>query len=99
MSNYFVASWRGRADARRDIDAGRLAVEVYGGPGDNVTPLRYLEDRYGVQVRAVASCVVDERTHGHASGYNQVVAAEVSRRFGAQILDSETGEPKMKLSN
>src|SRR5207253_7591332 len=38
ISRYFVAYWRGRADARKDIEAGRLGVEVYGGPGDIVTP-------------------------------------------------------------
>jgi hypothetical protein len=99
MSKYFVAYWRGRADANKDISTGRLAVEVYGGPGDIVTPLHYLKERYGVEVKAVASCVVGERTLGHARGYNQVASAEVARRFGAQILDPQTAQPKMESSN
>ena len=91
-ARYFVAYIRGRADARRDVRDGHIAVEVYGfGAGGLVEPL---EKRYHIDVRVVAGCVVDETLMGHARGYNIVSAAEVRRRFGDEILDYTKREPK-----
>ena len=92
---YSTAYVRGRLDAHRDIRDGRIAVEVYGmGAGGLAGPLK---ERYQVEVRPVAACVVDERLMGHARGYNIVSAAEIRRRFGEDILDYSTGLPKNGL--
>jgi hypothetical protein len=93
MVKYFNGYLRGRADPRKDLRNGHVALEVYAlGAGDLVKPPK---ERYGVEVRVVAGCVVDERLMGHARGYYLVSYAEIARRFGDQILDRETGEPRL----
>jgi hypothetical protein len=95
MTRFFMAYLRGRADARRDIRDGRVAVEVYGfGAGGVTQPLR---ERYQVDTHVVADCVVDEQIMGHAYGYNTASAAEAKRRTGVDILRSDTGQPNFDL--
>jgi hypothetical protein len=95
MTRFFVAYVRGRADARRDIRDGLLAVEVSGlGAGKIVKPLK---DRFNVETRIVAGCVVDEIILGHERGYNIVSGAEIKRRFGVDILASDSKEPNFNL--
>jgi len=78
----------GRADAQRDIQRGVLATEsaglptVWAGEYD-----RLLKQRYGVEDRGVAGCMVDDRIVGHMAGYNEVSNAEIKRRFGADVFD------------
>jgi len=94
-TRFFAAYLRGRADASRDIRDGHITIEVSGlGAGGFVKPLR---DRYGIETRVVAGCVVDESILGHERGYNVVSAAEVKRRLGVDILDRTSGEPKYEL--
>jgi hypothetical protein len=99
ISDYLTAYRMGRDDARRDLKSGRLAVEVYGGPGDPRRSYTYLEKLSGVEVRAVARCVVDIYIVGHASGYNCVSSAEIKRRFGTNIIDRSTGRLITDASN
>ena len=95
MVRYVSAYVRGRADAKRDVKAGEIAIEVYGfGAGAYV---KALEDRYAVKVRVVAGCVVDESLMGHARGYNLVASAELARRSGEHVLDPQSGQPYYKL--
>ena len=96
MTSFFTAYFRGRADARRDIRAGHLALEVSGlGAGEFVKPLK---ERYGVEARVVAGCVVNETIMGHERGYNVVSAAEIKRRLGVDILNHTSGQPKYELA-
>jgi hypothetical protein len=97
MTRFFTAYFRGRADARRDIRAGHLAVEVSGlGANEFVKPLK---ESYGVDARVVAGCVVNETIMGHERGYNVVSATEIKRRLGVEILDYTSGEPKYELAH
>jgi hypothetical protein len=92
-----LANHSGRKDARRDLAAGILAQERYGLPalGLNedhsqivLTPEEYaqfLSERYGVQLRTVAGCIAGERVRGHAEGYNEVMDAEIERRYGTNF--------------
>jgi hypothetical protein len=95
MTRFFVADVRGRADAHRDIRDGQLALEVSGfGAGSMAKPLK---DRYGIDTRVVAGCVVDDTILGHERGYNLVSGAEIKRRLGVDILRRDTGEPDFEL--
>jgi hypothetical protein len=95
MTRFFVAYVRGRADAHRDIRDGQLIIEVSGfGAGSIAKPLK---DRYGVETRVVAGCVVDDTILGHERGYNVVSAAEIKRRSGVDILRRDTGDPDFAL--
>jgi len=81
------AYWTGRADAERDTRAGRLVIERFGllfGEGDYVTILR---QRYQIEMKTVAGCLVDDEIVGHAVGYNEIMKAEIERRFGPGLLE------------
>ena len=78
----------GRRDAERDVREGRLIYEIYGGPpapweGDWE---KLLADKYQIQLKSVAGCVVDRSIVGHARGYNEVSGAEIDRKFGPNFI-------------
>lgn len=79
--NYLSAYWAGRTEAKKDVAAGIMAMEVYGfgggGPGAQI-----LRDRYRIEIRPVAGCLVDEEILGHAAGYNGIAKPEIDRRVG-----------------
>ena len=89
---YFSAYRAGRADAKKDTAAGIMAREVYGfgagfGPGPDI-----LRNRYNVEMRAVAACVVDEKIVGHAAGYNEIADREIDRRVGLARVEAAMEE-------
>lgn len=94
---------RGRLDARKDLNGGRLALEEYGFPRPEEN--RYTEilrNKYGITVRRVATDVLDPATYGHALGYNEVMKAEARRRFGVDVVTAAKDEavaPLPKSSN
>lgn len=77
----------GQADARRDVQQGRLIVEIYGLlPPWFLDHAGVLHDRYRVKYRIVGGCVVDPKIEGHSAGYNNISEAEIDRRFGKDAL-------------
>ncbi len=87
FSDYSYCDYqRGKADAKKDIQAEILAVETYGfrmnGDGGESQLLR---NHYNIDTRIVAGCVVNKKIIGHAKGYNEVSRAEIERRFGKDI--------------
>jgi hypothetical protein len=89
FSDYSYASYRqGKANALRDIEANILAVETYGfGMNGDGGRSHLLRERYNIETRIVAGCIVNEKIVGHAKGYNEVSRAEIERRFGKDIWD------------
>jgi hypothetical protein len=85
----------GRQEAEKDVRESRLVIEMFGLPtpwdGDYA---KLLEQRYRIQIRRVAGCLVDEKIVGHAKGYNEVSEAEIARLFGANVLDRTQAEAK-----
>jgi hypothetical protein len=76
----------GRAEAEKDIKAGRLIIECYGFPPKGYDRyLKNLQKRYKIKVRSFGD-VLDEDLIGHAMGYNGVSKAEIKRRFGVSVL-------------
>lgn len=88
---YFSAYRAGRAEARKDVAAGIMAMEVYGlggfGPGESI-----LRKRYGIDVRSVADCIVNAKILGHAAGYNEVAEPEIDRRVGRDRIAAARAE-------
>jgi hypothetical protein len=77
----------GRRDAENDLRQGRLIVEEYGYPRKGSREYaEMLQQRYGIEIRRVASDIVDRQAYGHAIGYNEVSKAEIKRRFGDNAL-------------
>jgi hypothetical protein len=84
----------GRRAAAQDVREGRLAFEIYGGPPPacDADWKKMLAETYHIQVRQVADCTVDYLIVGHARGYNEVAAAEIDRRFGANFIRRSRNE-------
>ena len=86
---------KGRSDARNDLRAGKLANEGFGLPAPWASTYdRLLHQRYGVEARSVAGCLVTRDIVGHAVGYNEVMDAEIKRRFGADVFERTAAEAK-----
>lgn len=92
----WLAENKGRADARKDLKAGKLKVEVMGGPPApwEGTYGRLLKERYGIEYNWVADCVVSDQVIGHAKGYNEIMGAEITRRFGKDALGKTAEEAR-----
>ena len=83
----------GRSDAQADLQAGRLVVEDYGFPRKGQQEYAdILQERYHVELRRVASDIVDSKAYGHAFGYNAVSKPEIQRRYGADALEKAQAE-------
>ena len=81
------ASLRGRADARRDIGKGIYKELIYGLPGPwNQNYALLLKNRYNVELRRVAGCIVTKRLTEYVRGYDEVGEA-AGRRYGRDIFD------------
>ena len=91
----------GQADAARDLKRNILAVESWGLPADIslVEPYqKFLRRKYGIRLRLVGLCEVGDATANHAEGYNKVSQAEITRRYGADILDRAYAEVEKRAA-
>lgn len=94
-AKYYLAYLDARRDAERDLREGKLSLETFGFGAWLITqPLR---ERYQVEARLVAGCMVDEAILGHARGYNLVAAAEIRKRVGHDILKERMAQPRYEL--
>jgi hypothetical protein len=84
---------RGRADAEAELQAGRLVLEDYGFPREGQQQFaEILRHRYQIELRRVASDIIDYTADGHAFGYNAVSRPEIERRFGAGVIQKAEAE-------
>lgn len=79
----------GKREALRDLDAGKLVLKTYGMPsGSRRTYADIIRSEYGIELWAVAGCVVSQELVENARGYNEVMMLAIDDRFGAEVLDS-----------
>ena len=82
-----AAAAEGREEARADIAAGMLILRTYGVATSGESPYnRLLSERLGVQVRIVGGCTPGLKTIVETTAYNDVMEAEIRRRFGSNAL-------------
>ena len=87
MIDYWTEYYRGRADARKDVQLGHLAVEIDGlAMKGEAEYSQELQERYQIELRRIAGCYVDEKIMAHLKGYNDISKAEIMRRFGDNAL-------------
>jgi hypothetical protein len=95
ISRYVSAYLRGRADAKKDANASRLALEAFGfgtfTPGAPNFSDEVLK-QCGIEINHVAGCVVGPRIVGHANGYNSVMIEEIKRRCGTAVVKAAQDE-------
>ncbi len=78
---------RGNVAARWDLHRGRYEVLTYGlPPRSRAEYARLLKERYGVQLRAVAGCIVNESLRSYASAYNKVTVVAINEKAGHDVF-------------
>ena len=78
----------GRNEAQQDFHNGLLMVKTYGLPQPwSQVYCSNLLSRYQVATRYVAGCDVNDKLAQNVQGYNEIVAAEIAKRYGADLLD------------
>jgi hypothetical protein len=88
-----IAYKKGHDDAERDLKAGHVAVEIFGLPAPYFGEYtKLLLERYHIELRQVAGCLIDEQIAGHAKGYNEVAMKEIERHYGKDILETARQE-------
>jgi hypothetical protein len=79
----YVKAYRaGKGEARRDLEAGVLAIEEYGFGAGCCHRATLLRERHQIELRPIAQCLINARIVGHAAGYNSVSQPEIDRRVG-----------------
>jgi hypothetical protein len=86
---------RGELAARFDIAIGHQKILSYG----MVNPwfpeyARLMRERYGIEGRMVAGCIVSESTCGYVESYDAVSLAEARRRYGRDIAQETMEEAR-----
>jgi hypothetical protein len=83
----YTAAARGRLMARFDTHRGHYVVLAYGLPlPERSEYAELLRERYGIEVRTVAFCIVSKSLCDYADGYNGVSIPAANREFGHDIF-------------
>ena len=97
--NFMIASnlayLEGKAQARRDLSAGKMVLRTYGKAAkwrDAYAEL--LLNRYKVELQSVAGEEVSERQREETHGYNSVMKEAIRSRYGKDFLDAVVEEAK-----
>jgi len=78
---------RGQIVARFDLARGHYEVLVLGlAPRWRPEYARLLRERYRIESRVVAGCVVSEWLLAYVEGYNEVSMNAANRRFGRDVF-------------
>jgi hypothetical protein len=84
---------KGRADARSELSKGVLAIESFGLPPPWVRLYeKILKERYGIEDRTVAGCMVNDEIIGHAKGFNEVMEREIKKRWPEDVFEQASIE-------
>lgn len=79
---------RGKREAKAAIAENELGIETYGYPAAcRYKYAQILREQYKVTLREVAGCVIDDTIAEHARGYNEVMEAEIVRRYGPDVFE------------
>lgn len=81
-----AAAREGRQEAESDIRDGQLILRTYGFASRGTAASQKVFERYGVRRQAVAGCMVNAAILAETAAYNDVMKAEIRKRFGAGAL-------------
>jgi len=92
LQSYADGVEAGRGEARSDIKGGRLVIEIDDSPKKRDADFeKMLRERYQVDLRRVspwANPKMANNVFGHKSGYNEVIEAELERRYGEKTVEA-----------
>ena len=88
-----AAPIRGRLAAQFDLIRGHYEVLAFGLP----TPwrpeyARLLRERYGIEERVVAGCVVSQSLVAYVESYNRTSMRAANRRFGRDVFEESVAD-------
>jgi hypothetical protein len=87
------ASTRGTIAAEIDLRRGHYTILLYGlPPRDEARYLHTLKDRFGVQSKRVANCIVSQPLLDYADSYNKVIDAALQRKFNRDVFQDTARE-------
>jgi hypothetical protein len=82
------ASARGTIAAQRDTRHGHYVILLYGLPSRGRPDyFGLLKERYGIESKAVAGCIVSRELRRYVDSYNAVVRAAVNRKYGRNVFE------------
>ncbi len=93
-----TAPVRGKVDATIDVREGHYRVLGYGlADRSRSEYARCLRERYNIEYRTVAGCIVSESLISHVRAYHSVVAEAANRKFGHNVFQecAEQAETSM----
>jgi len=94
---YESAPARGRWTARFDLARGHYVVLGYGLPPRGVAEYKQiLQERYGVEYRQVALCIVSRSLVAYADAYDEVSGAAIKNRLGSDVFKKSWDEAERK---
>ena len=88
-----TACLRGQLAAHYDVARGHQLQLIYGLPSlmDPVYA-RVLRERYGIEMRTVAGCIISTSLRSYADGYNEVSVAAANRKWGRDVFEDSWKE-------
>ena len=85
----YGAYYGGKIEAHLDLVRGQYNIRVYGLPNIGIVEYKeILSKEYGVELVAVADCIVSREIQEEARGYNEVSEAAIEKRHGTGVLES-----------
>jgi hypothetical protein len=96
------ASIRGHLDARIDVNLGRYQLLGYGLPSPSRPEyVRCLRERYKIDFRPVAECLVSESLVSYVNDYDSVLEEATRRKFGRDVFQecSDDADKKWKATS
>lgn len=87
LSREYTAPMRGRLAAHFDVWRGHYVVLAYGLPSPwRPQYAQLLRDRYGIEVRTVAFCIVSKTLRSYADSYDAVSEAAANQKFEHDVF-------------
>jgi hypothetical protein len=84
--------------ARYDVGHGHYRILAYGlPPGWRSEYARLLKERYGIEMRTVALCIVSETLRSYVDSYDEVSAAAANHKFGHDVFQRVRGSSQKEL--
>jgi hypothetical protein len=83
-----TAALRGTLEAKFDLARGHYAILAYGlPPGGREEYTRLLKERYGIERRQIALCIVSPSSIAYADSYNRLSVPAAESRFGHDVFE------------
>jgi|HubBroStandDraft_5_1064220.scaffolds.fasta_scaffold622957_1 hypothetical protein len=89
---------RGQLVAHFDVARGHYEILSLGLPVPWRSEFaRILRERYGIEQRVVAGCMVTPQLLAYTEGYNRVSMTAANRRFGRDVFKESAADARLRL--